>query len=143
MIRRMVNGIRDLRKIVRYLCQKQLLTAKITTKDDWKIFLLNIMPRRLSLRKERNFNFEDCTKEEKIKKFRMSKSEINYIYCLITDLMQPVEDRSIDLSLEQKVLIYSKTLGSGSFQNCSKTLLTLLNQMSIKFLVTSLKLWLG
>ena len=50
----------------------------------------------------------------------MSKSEIKCICDLIKDSMQPVGYRSIDLSLEQKVLICLKTLGSGSFQNCSK-----------------------
>ena len=34
--------------------------------------------------------------------------------------MAPLGGRSTDLSLEQKVLIYLKTLGSRSFQNCSK-----------------------
>ena len=81
--------------------------------------LLHNLPRRLSLRKERNFNVEDWT-EEVIKEFRMSKSEMKYICDLIKDSMQPVGYRSIDLSLEQKVLICLKTLGSGSFQNCSK-----------------------
>ena len=34
--------------------------------------------------------------------------------------MQPMESRSVDLTLLDKVLICLKTLGSGSFQNCSK-----------------------
>ena len=85
-----------------------------------KLFLLNIMPKRLSLQNEKNFNLEDWTEQKVIKKFRTSKFEINYICNLTKDLMQPVGYRSIDLSLKQKVRICLKTLGSGSFQKCSK-----------------------
>ena len=34
--------------------------------------------------------------------------------------MQPMESRSVDLTLLNKVLICLKTLASGSFQNCRK-----------------------
>ena len=120
MIWRVINSIRNLRKKVRYLCQQQLLTAVTATKDGWKIFLLNNITRRITLRKKRNFEVEDWTEKELIKEFRISKSEINCICNLIKDSMLPVGYRSIDLLLEQKVLICLKTLGSESFQNYSK-----------------------
>ena len=60
------------------------------------------------------------TEEEIIKEFRLKKSEIGYICSLLQDSMSSLGFRSTDLSLEQKVRICLKTLGSGSFQNCSK-----------------------
>ena len=50
-------------------------------------FLLNNMPRRLSLQKERNLNLEDWTEEEVIKEYRISKFEVNYISNPIKDSM--------------------------------------------------------
>ena len=58
--------------------------------------------------------------EEVIKEFRLKKSEIGYICSLLQDSKSPLGCRSTDLSLEQTVFICLKTLGSGSFQNCSK-----------------------
>lgn len=55
-----------------------------------------------------------------IREFRMTKREIQDVCNLVRDDLQPVGNRSIDLTLEQKVLICLKTLKSGSFQNCSK-----------------------
>ena len=85
-----------------------------------RYFLLNNTPRRTSLKRERNFRISDLTEEEVIKEFRLKKSEIGYICSLLQDSMSPLGFRSTDLLLEQKVLICLKTLGSGSFQNCSK-----------------------
>ena len=58
--------------------------------------------------------------EEVIAEFRMSKQEIKYVCSLVKDDMAPLGSRSSDITLEEKVLICLKTLGSGSFQNCSK-----------------------
>ena len=60
------------------------------------------------------------TEEELSKEFRLKKSDIEYICSLLHDSMSPLGCRSTDLPLKQKVLICLKTLGSGSFQNCSK-----------------------
>ena len=93
----------------------------INSSDSYKRWLEDFFCRIICqgvIQKERNFNLEDRT--EVIKEFRMSKSEIKYICDLIKDWMQPVGYRSIDFPLEQKVLICLKTLGSESFQNCSK-----------------------
>ena len=58
--------------------------------------------------------------EEVFAEFRMSKQEIKYVSSLMKDDMAPLGSRSSDITLEEKVLICLKTLGSESFQNCSK-----------------------
>ena len=57
--------------------------------------------------------------EEVIAEFRMSKQEIKYVCSLVKDDMALLGSRSRDITLEEKVLICLKTLGSGSFQNRS------------------------
>ena len=64
--------------------------------------------------------FEDYSDEKFLKEFRMTKSEANYICDLVKYDMPCLGHRRTDLSLQQKVLVCLKTLGSGSFQNCSK-----------------------
>ena len=49
----------------------------------------------------------------------MNCKEIEEVCRLVQDQMQPVGHRSTDLTLEDKVLLCLKTLGSGSFQSCS------------------------
>ena len=85
-----------------------------------RYFLMNNTPRNSILRRERDFSLAGWTEDEVIKEFRLKKSEISYLCFLLQSSKAPLGRRSTDLSLEQKVLIYLKTLGSGSFQNCSK-----------------------
>ena len=86
-----------------------------------RYFLMNNTPRNSILRRERDFSLVGWTEEEIIiKEFRRKKSEISYLCSLLQSSKAPLGRRSTDLSLEQKVLIYLKTLGFGSFQNCSK-----------------------
>ena len=68
-------------------------------------------------------NMQNMTNTALIKEFRMNWKEIEEICKLVQDKMQPIGHRSTDLSLENKVLLCLKTLGSGSFQSCSKDFL--------------------
>ena len=58
--------------------------------------------------------------------------------------MQPEGYRSVDLLLEQKILICLKTLGSESFQNCSKDFIDLaqptVSRVLSDFIETMIKL---
>ena len=49
-----------------------------------RYFLLNNMPQKNSLERERNFSLSDLT-EEVIEEFRLKKSEIGYICSLLQD----------------------------------------------------------
>ena len=51
--------------------------------------------------------------------------------------MAPLDSRSNDITLEEKVLICLKTLGSGSFQNCSKDFVQV-SQPSVSKILTSI-----
>jgi len=51
----------------------------------------------------------------------MSHDEIKEIINLVRHEMQPIDPKSTDLS--ENVLLCLRTLGSGSFQNCSKDFL--------------------
>ena len=66
---------------------------------------------------------ETYTDEQFLKEFRLNKFDIGSICDIVKDDMFTIGHRKKDLSLEQKVLICLKTLGSGSFQNCSKDFL--------------------
>ena len=69
---------------------------------------------------ERDSFLERKPESEVLEEFRMSKQEIYALCDVVQADMQPVGHRSTDLTLLNKVLISSKTLASGSFQNCSK-----------------------
>ena len=87
----------------------------------WEAFLQNNRPRRISLKRKRNFSRSDLTEEELSKEFRLKTSEVEYICSLLQDgMMGPLECRSFDLLLKQKIPICLKTLGSGNFQSCCK-----------------------
>ena len=53
----------------------------------------------------------------------MNQEEMEEVCRLVRSTMQPVGHRSTDVSLEDKVLLCLKTLGSGSFQSGSKDFL--------------------
>ena len=83
---------------------------------------MNNMSGRAPTSRERNqMNcLSEWMDEELVAEFRMRKQEIKYVCSLVKDDMAPLGSRSSDTTLEEKVLICLKTLGSGSFQNCSK-----------------------
>ena len=85
-----------------------------------RYFLMNNTPRNSISRRERDFSPAGWTEEEVIKEFKLKKSEISYLCSLLQSSMAPLGRRSTELSLELKILICLKTLGSGSFQNCCK-----------------------
>ena len=65
----------------------------------------------------------------------MSKQEIKYV-CSLVNAIAPWGSRSSDTTLEEKVLMCLKTLGSGSFQNCSKDFVQV-SQPSVSKILTS------
>ena len=83
---------------------------------------MNNMSGRAPTSRERNqMNcLSEWMDEELVAEFRMRKQEIKYVCSLVKDDMAQLGSRSSDTTLEEKVLICLKTLGSGSFQNCSK-----------------------
>ena len=71
----------------------------------------------------RNNNFsplEEYDEEEFLKEFRVTKAEAKGLCDLLKGDLPCRGNRRCDLTLEQKVLISLKTLGTGSFQNSSK-----------------------
>ena len=81
----------------------------------------NMSGRATAGREKHKVNILSKWKEEEvIAEFRMSKQEIKYVCSLVKDDMASLGSRSNDVTLEEKVLVCLKTLGSGSFQNCSK-----------------------
>lgn len=63
---------------------------------------------------------ETSSERKLIQEFRLGKAQIQQLCEIVREDMKCVGGRSIDLSLTEKVLICLKTLGSGSFQSCSK-----------------------
>ena len=66
--------------------------------------------------------FEEFDDERFLSEFRMTKSEVRDLCFLLQEPLKCVGSRKCDLSLEQKVLLSLKTLGTGSFQNTAKFL---------------------
>ena len=79
-------------------------------------FMDNMSGRAPTSRERNQVNVLSEWKDEEVfAQFRMSKQEIKYVCSLEKDNMVPLGSRSSDITLEEKVLIYFKTLGSGSF----------------------------
>ena len=66
--------------------------------------------------------FEDFDDERFLSEFRMTKSEVRDLCVLLQEPLKCLGSRKCDLSLEKKVLLSLKTLGTGSFQNSAKDL---------------------
>ena len=100
-----------------------------------RYLFVNDMPRRENYsRQPRRNPLEFFTDEDLIKYFRMTRSEILLVCGLVRNEMECVGSREMDFSLEEKVLICLKTLGSGSFQNTSKDCLNASQPTVSKFL---------
>ena len=89
---------------------------------------LFIENRRRHEGEERNSFLERKIEREVLGEFRISKQEMYALFEVVQTDMQPVEHRSMDLTLLNKVLISLKTLVSGSFQNCSKDFMNVSSQ---------------
>ena len=50
----------------------------------------------------------------------MSKSDIGQVCGMVRENLTPLGYKNVDLNLQEKVLLCLKTLGTGSFQTCSK-----------------------
>ena len=87
-----------------------------------RYYFMNNMSGRAPSSRERNQVkvLSEWKDEEVIAEFRISKQEIKYVCCLVKDDMAPLGSRSRDITVKETILICLKTLGSGSFQNCSK-----------------------
>ena len=103
-----------------------------------RYYFMNNMSGRAPTSRERNqVNvLSEWKDEEVIAEFRMSKQEIKYVCSLVKDDMASLGSCPSDITLQEKVLICLKTLGSGSFQNCSKDFVQV-SQPSVSKILTS------
>ena len=77
------------------------------------------------MNEDRNFGRTGSLQESKtdqkfVREFRLRKEEICLVCEIVREDMICVGGRSLNLSLEDKVLVCLKTLASGSYQNSSK-----------------------
>ena len=88
-----------------------------------RFLFINDRARVLNNVEHRNYNLYDQTDEDLIKEFRLNKQEILNVCDLVKDDLSPKRCGGRILSLEDKVLLSLKALGSGSFQSSVKDFL--------------------
>lgn len=105
-----------------------------------RYIFINDTPRREYSGREPRVNpMETLTDEELISEYRMTRSEINMICDLVRNDMESLGSREMDFSVEEKVLLCLKTLGSGSFQSSSKDCLSASQPTVSKFVDAMVK----
>ena len=77
------------------------------------------------MNEDRNFgrktgSLRESKTHQKLVQERLRKEEICLVCEIVREDLKCMSGRSLDLSLEDKVLVGLKTLASGSYQNCSK-----------------------
>ena len=84
-----------------------------------RFFVVNL-PNENPRRNQRRSNVLELDDDELIKEYRMTKCQILVLCELLKHDLPPSQERSMNLTVEEKVLISLKTLASGSFQNSAK-----------------------